>query len=173
MTTKQTIGHKIYTARKAKGLTQTELAQHLGKLKSSISSYETGVSTIPTDELPTLAKALGVSIEYFFEDDDIKLDTHTRLSLGLAIHARHAHPDYDHPRISTELERVTIADSPIFGTQSNIRNIAYLWSGTRVTQIALYGLPYTEAEITELLALGWILDTEEDTFKFKLSCIDK
>lgn len=169
MTTKQTIGHKIYTARKAKGLTQTELAQHLGKLKSSISSYETGVSTIPTDELPSLAKALGVSIEYFFEDDDIKLDTHTRLSLGLAIHARHAVHPYDEPRISFEVDRIKVPDT--FGQSSNLIPVAYLWSGVPVTRTTLYHSAYTEAEITELLALGWILDTEEDTFKFKLDSI--
>jgi hypothetical protein len=59
----------------------------------------------------------------------------------------------------------------MWGTQSNIKPVAYLWSGTTVTKVGMYHSPYTQEEITELLSLGWILDVEEDTFKFKLDSI--
>ena len=107
-------------------------------------------------------------------DNNDKPNTHTRLALGLAIHARHAVNPYDNPRISIELElidKTVKEDPPGWGAVYPKHNVAYLWSGVPITRITMYHSHYTQEEITELLSLGWILDTEEDTFKFKLDSI--
>ena len=96
--------------------------------------------------------------------------THTRLSLGLAIHARHAVSPYDEPRISFEVDRIKVP-SNLTGEFSNLVNVAYLWSGVPITRRTLYHTAYTEEELIELLFLGWTLDIKEDTFKFKLDGI--
>lgn len=61
-------GRRIRTAREALNLTQTELANLVGKTQNTISNYESGQRALRVDELPVLAEALKVSILYFFED---------------------------------------------------------------------------------------------------------
>jgi len=57
------IGEVIRKLRKAKGLTQAELAAKAGTQQKVIADYETGTSTPPTVRLVELAKALGASAD--------------------------------------------------------------------------------------------------------------
>ena len=63
---------KLREIRKAKGLTQKELAEIVGVDTSSISKYEKGVAEPSYVVLKKLAGALGVSIDSF-SDVEIKL----------------------------------------------------------------------------------------------------
>ncbi|MBZ0283502.1 MAG: helix-turn-helix domain-containing protein [Anaerolineae bacterium] len=69
MDIREQIGSKIRQARETQGLTQEELAVRLKKTKAAVSSYETGNRVIRVTELPELAKALGVPITFFFEEE--------------------------------------------------------------------------------------------------------
>jgi transcriptional regulator with XRE-family HTH domain len=56
-------GRRIAERRKARGITQVELAQTLGIAQQTLAHYEGGVSRIAVALLPTLAHALATSIE--------------------------------------------------------------------------------------------------------------
>jgi|SRR5579859_3530785 len=62
------IGYRIRAAREIIGLSQEELAKRIGKTQRSISDYENGLRAIRITELPILASALAVDIDYFFKD---------------------------------------------------------------------------------------------------------
>lgn len=55
------LGQKIKAARKAKKMTQVDLADKIGKTESSIRKYENGTVLIPTDIIQSIANALDVS----------------------------------------------------------------------------------------------------------------
>jgi transcriptional regulator with XRE-family HTH domain len=52
----------LIEARKAKGLTQTQLADLIGRDQSDVSRYESGKRQVDVDCAPRLAQALGLSI---------------------------------------------------------------------------------------------------------------
>jgi transcriptional regulator with XRE-family HTH domain len=69
MTTKQTIGDKVKQLRKAKGLTQTDLAgEHM--TKSMLSQIENGRALPSMNSLQFLAGRLGVDAGYFLEGEN-------------------------------------------------------------------------------------------------------
>lgn len=53
---------ELIDARRAVGLTQSQLATLVGKDQGAISRYEHGLQGVPVDIAPRLAKALGISI---------------------------------------------------------------------------------------------------------------
>ena len=57
------LGARIATLRKQQDITQVEMAKTLGVSQQTINSYEVGRRRIPVSALPTLARALGVSLE--------------------------------------------------------------------------------------------------------------
>jgi len=59
----QQLGKRIAERRKAQGLTQTDLAQHLGIAQQTMAHYEGGTARIAVAMLPTVSRLLGVSIE--------------------------------------------------------------------------------------------------------------
>lgn len=61
----ETIAKKIKTLRKARGMTQEQLADRLGVKRSTISNYEIGRRSPHIKELEAISEALGVSLEYF------------------------------------------------------------------------------------------------------------
>ena len=81
------IGQKIKTLRKKNLLTADELAQLINKERATIYRYERGyIKSIPYDIVSSLAKALGVTVSYFYEDTDSQqnnnvLDAFTSQSL--------------------------------------------------------------------------------------------
>jgi transcriptional regulator with XRE-family HTH domain len=60
------IGENISKYRKAKGLTQTELAEKLGTTQFVITNYERGRNNPTAAKMPEIAKALGVTIEQLY-----------------------------------------------------------------------------------------------------------
>ncbi|GAB4007134.1 hypothetical protein GCM10028808_10430 [Spirosoma migulaei] len=63
---KKLIGSKILEARKAKGLTQTELGELLGVSKVTINGYEAGKQNLTLETLERITKALGVKLRIEF-----------------------------------------------------------------------------------------------------------
>lgn len=59
----QNLGERIAALRKARGLTQVQLAELLDVSQQQVVSFEKGRRRVPVSTLPTLSKALGVSIE--------------------------------------------------------------------------------------------------------------
>lgn len=60
------IGETIRKLRKAKGLTQTELAEKLGTTQFVITNYERGRNNPTAARMPEIAKALGVTVEELY-----------------------------------------------------------------------------------------------------------
>lgn len=57
------LGQRIATLRKAQGLTQVQLAEHLGVAQQTLAHYEAGRLRVLAGALPTLAERLAVGIE--------------------------------------------------------------------------------------------------------------
>lgn len=62
------IGNKIATARKAKNLTQEQLAELMSVTRQSISRWESEQSYPEMDKISFLAEILGVSCDYLLKD---------------------------------------------------------------------------------------------------------
>lgn len=75
--TNEQIGQRIKAVRLEKNLTQTQLAQLLGKSLRTVQSYESGESRILLDTVTTIAHALGVTPTYLLgvSEPQIKLNT--------------------------------------------------------------------------------------------------
>jgi len=63
------LGERIRTIRKAKGITQTELAHKLDKDQPSVNRLETGKINASYYYLSQIAKGLGVTLEEMFKED--------------------------------------------------------------------------------------------------------
>lgn len=57
------LGQRVAAARKASGLTQTQLAEQLGIAQQTIAHYEMGRLRVAVALLPPMARALGVAVE--------------------------------------------------------------------------------------------------------------
>lgn len=64
------LAEKIYTCRKKAGLSQDELAEQIGVSRQAISKWENGEALPETSKLPSLAKALEVSIDWLLSEDE-------------------------------------------------------------------------------------------------------
>jgi transcriptional regulator with XRE-family HTH domain len=62
-----TIGKRIALLRKEKGLTQEELAQHMGISPQAVSKWENDQTCPDISALPRLARLLGVSVDELLE----------------------------------------------------------------------------------------------------------
>ena len=61
-----TMGERIASLRKARNLTQTQLAEALGVTQQTVQAYEAGSRRIPVSALPVVARTLSVSLMVFF-----------------------------------------------------------------------------------------------------------
>ena len=61
MSIAQIVGENLKLARKAKGLTQTQVAQALNKYQSDYSDYERGVVQLDYEKIVTLCKMLDIT----------------------------------------------------------------------------------------------------------------
>ena len=61
---KNTVGARIREVRKERKITLQELAEKLGVRHTTVSRYEKGIITIPSDKLKAIADILEVSPEY-------------------------------------------------------------------------------------------------------------
>ena len=62
------IGFRIRKYRTSKGLTQSDLAEHLGISFQQVQKYELGHNRIAASKLYSISQALGVSPDAFFAD---------------------------------------------------------------------------------------------------------
>lgn len=72
-----TLGEKIRAARKAKGLTQKELASKIGAAHNSISNWENNQNNPDPNTIQNLCWALDVQPNYFFDDEYTRPSPHT------------------------------------------------------------------------------------------------
>jgi transcriptional regulator with XRE-family HTH domain len=73
---KTIIGKQIKKARKAKNLSQSDLAVKVGISRMMISRYEISGSNVPVEKLQRIAEILGQPISYFFGEEP-KQDSQT------------------------------------------------------------------------------------------------
>jgi transcriptional regulator with XRE-family HTH domain len=57
------LGQRLAAARRASGLTQTQLAEQLGIAQQTLAHYEMGRLRVAVALMPPLARALGVTVE--------------------------------------------------------------------------------------------------------------
>lgn len=71
----ETIGSRISKFRKAKGMTQEELANHLGVSSQAVSKWENDASCPDISLLPQLSKVLGVTTDELLtgKNDEVKM----------------------------------------------------------------------------------------------------
>lgn len=62
---KDTIAFKIKTLRKAKGLTQEQLAEAVGTTRATLAGYETGRRNPRLPDLQRIAEYFGVGLDFF------------------------------------------------------------------------------------------------------------
>ncbi|GAB4015014.1 hypothetical protein GCM10028808_39170 [Spirosoma migulaei] len=60
---KQRVGQRIREARKAKGLTQKELADKIGLSVGTVNQYEVGKQNLTIETIQKVADTLGVSFD--------------------------------------------------------------------------------------------------------------
>lgn len=65
----ESIGEKIKNLRKEHGLKQEDIAERLGLVHSSVSSWERDITKPPFDKLCALADLFNVSVNYFVESE--------------------------------------------------------------------------------------------------------
>ncbi len=70
MDIKKIVGENLKFARKAKGLTQKELASELNKYQSDYSEYETGKIELDYEKIVFLCKRLDITPNELFGVDD-------------------------------------------------------------------------------------------------------
>jgi len=69
------LGRRIRKIREMKGLTQVELGRRFGCSQSAISNLERGRTSLRAEDVPQMARALGVSVVALFRDEkDCSLD---------------------------------------------------------------------------------------------------
>jgi transcriptional regulator with XRE-family HTH domain len=66
------LGQRIAAARKARDLTQQQLADELGIAQQTLAHYEAGRLRVAVALLPPLARALGVSIEHLIGENELR-----------------------------------------------------------------------------------------------------
>jgi len=73
------MGRRIRLRRRETGISQTELADHLGLSFQQVQKYENGTSRIGAARLQQIAKRLGVDIPFFYDGDGKKSDVDSLL----------------------------------------------------------------------------------------------
>ena len=71
MTNGEVLGKKLYELRKKNGLSQEELAARLGVSRQAVSKWECGESLPDTDNLITISRMYGVSLDELVGNDSV------------------------------------------------------------------------------------------------------
>lgn len=81
----------LKAARKAKGLTQIEVADLIGLSQSAYSYWENGKARIDNESLAKLSSLFGVSVDYLLGKDDfpdaVRIPVFSRVAAGIPIEA--------------------------------------------------------------------------------------
>ena len=72
------LSHNMKIARKAAGLSQSELGENIGRGMRSIIHYESGERTPPGDVIQKWANATGVSVEQLYSEETLTMGSHTQ-----------------------------------------------------------------------------------------------
>lgn len=64
------LDEKLTRLRKKKGLTQSELAEHMKVSRQAVSRWEVGAAAPTTENLKSLSELYGVSLEYLLNDKE-------------------------------------------------------------------------------------------------------
>ena len=67
------IGIEIKRIREARGMSQMELAEEVGVSFQQIQKYEKGINRISAERIQQIAKALGTSVNTFFEKENVPM----------------------------------------------------------------------------------------------------
>lgn len=67
------IGVEIKRIREARGMSQMELAEEVGVSFQQIQKYEKGINRISVERIQQIAKALGTSVNTFFEKERVPM----------------------------------------------------------------------------------------------------
>lgn len=109
----ESIGNRISKFRKAKGLTQEELANHLGVSSQAVSKWENDASCPDISMLPQLCKVLGVTTDELLtgKNDEVKLvPIAERKSLDeLTLRVKVDSADGDKVRVNLPMSLVKVA----------------------------------------------------------------
>jgi ribosome-binding protein aMBF1 (putative translation factor) len=76
------IGRRIRLRRREKGITQTELAGHLGLTFHQVQKYEKAMSRVGAAQLQQIAEMLGVDISFFYDGDGTETAVESLLVLN-------------------------------------------------------------------------------------------
>ena len=98
------IGDKIKTLRKAKKLTQEQLAETLHVSPQAVSKWETGASSPDVEMLPRLAAYFGTSMDELFDYDRRKLEAEVEALIAQSVPLR-AEPEKAEAFYRAALER--------------------------------------------------------------------
>jgi transcriptional regulator with XRE-family HTH domain len=79
------IGKRVREQRLAKGMSQMQLAKHLGVTFQQIQKYENGMNRIGSGRLQRIAEALNVPVAHFFKSDGNSLASTSSPAEDLAI----------------------------------------------------------------------------------------
>ena len=102
-----TIGERIRELRKARGMSQEEVAKAIGSTKQSVHKYESGlVSNIPKDKVETMATLFSVKPDYLLgwsekKSGALRVPVYGKVAAGIPIEAITAIEDYE--EISAEM----------------------------------------------------------------------
>jgi transcriptional regulator with XRE-family HTH domain len=73
------MGRRIRLRRREAGISQTELAAHLGLTFQQVQKYEKGISRVGAAQLQQIAKMLGVDVPFFYHGDGKEPDVDSLL----------------------------------------------------------------------------------------------
>ena len=73
------MGRRIRQRRRETGISQTELAGHLGLTFQQVQKYEKGINRVGAAQLQQIAKMLGVDIPFFYDGDGKEPDVDSLL----------------------------------------------------------------------------------------------
>lgn len=98
------IGNKLKTLRKGRGLTQLELAYRMNWSRATISNYECGRRVPHMDELTALCYFFGVSLDYFGVDTEN--ESFELISRARSVLTNQAIPKEDREKIYREIMKI-------------------------------------------------------------------
>lgn len=98
------IGNKLKTLRKGRGLTQEELAHRMNWSRATISNYECGRRVPHLDELTALCYFFGVSMDYWGVDTTD--ESFELLSRAKSVFTNQAIPNEEKERLYKEIMKL-------------------------------------------------------------------
>lgn len=77
------IGIEIKRIREARGISQMELGEEVGVSFQQIQKYEKGINKISAERIQQIAKALGTSVNTFFEEEKVPMVSEPSIEYSL------------------------------------------------------------------------------------------